>query len=219
MVRWLGDQEILEKLRESVIRADVGSVESAVNEAIAARIDPMRVVEEGLASGLREVGERFGRLDCFLSDMMLSADAMTRGMDLLRAAFPNVTKTEKSGTIIIGTVSGDIHDIGKNIVSVMLTANGHEVHDLGKDVPSDSFISKAKELNADVIGLSALLSTTMPEQAEVVRRLVETNQKSRFKVIVGGAPTTDEWAKRIGADAHGNDAADAVVQVSQLLHR
>jgi dimethylamine corrinoid protein len=149
--------------------------------------------------------------------MMLSAEAMTLGVKILKASISEKREVASSGTIVIGTVSGDIHDIGKNIVSALLAANSYDVHDLGTDVPVDEFISKAKQTNADAIGLSALLSTTMPAQAEVVRRLVETGERSRFKVIVGGAPVREEWARHIGADAYGKDAADGVAKLTQLL--
>ncbi len=214
------EQEILERLRQAVIQADAEAVESAAKESLAAGIDPLRAIEEGLASGLREVGDRFSRLELFLSDMMLSADAMTRGVKILRASISEKREVTRSGTIVIGTVSGDIHDIGKNIVSALLTANSFDVHDLGTDIPADEFILRAKQTNADAIGLSALLSTTMPAQAEVVRRLVETGERARFKVIVGGAPVREEWARQIGADAYGKDAADGVAKFNQLLsHR
>jgi dimethylamine corrinoid protein len=213
----MGEQEILERLRQAVIQADGEDVESAAKEALAVGIDPVRAIEEGLASGLREVGERFSRLELFLSDMMLSAEAMTLGVKILKASISEKREVASSGTIVIGTVSGDIHDIGKNIVSALLAANSYDVHDLGTDVPVDEFISKAKQTNADAIGLSALLSTTMPAQAEVVRRLVETGERSRFKVIVGGAPVREEWARHIGADAYGKDAADGVAKLTQLL--
>lgn len=215
----MSEQEILDRLREAVIRADVEAVESAAKMALAAGIDPLRAIEEGLAVGLREVGGRFSKLELFLSDMMLSAEAMTQGAKVLRASISTKREAMRSGTIIIGTVKGDIHDIGKNIVSALLTANNYDVHDLGTDVPAEEFILKANETKADVIGLSALLSTTMPAQEEVVKRLVETGERQRFRVIVGGAPVREEWAMQIGADAYGKDAADAVAKLNQLVRR
>ncbi len=215
----MSEQEILERLREAVIRADGEAAEFSAKEALAAGVDPIRAVEEGLATGLREVGERFSRLELFLSDMMLSAEAMTRGVRILKTTISERKEMTKSGTIVIGTVRGDIHDIGKNIVSALLTASSYDVRDLGTDVPTENFLSEAKQTSADVIGLSALLSTTMPSQAEVVRRLVETGERQRFKVIVGGAPVREEWARQIGADAYGKDASDAVAKLNQLLRR
>jgi corrinoid protein of di/trimethylamine methyltransferase len=205
-------------LKEAVIQADGDAAESAAKEALAASIDPVRAIDEGLAKGLREVGERFGRLELFLSDMMLSAEAMTRGVRILKTSISGKKGITTSGRIVIGTVKGDIHDIGKNIVSALLTANSYDVRDMGTDVPTCKFISEANHSNADVIGLSALLSTTMPAQAELVRRLVETGERQRFRVIVGGAPVSEEWARQIGADAYGKDAADAVVKLNALLH-
>jgi dimethylamine corrinoid protein len=213
----MSNQDILERLKQAVIRADDEAVESTANEALRNGIDPVRAIDEGLASGLREVGERFGRLELFLSDMMLSAEAMTRGVNILKAAISEKKEVIRSRTVVIGTVSGDIHDIGKNIVSALLTANGYDVHDLGTDVSAEKFMLKAKETHADAIGLSALLSTTMPAQAEVIRRLAETGQRQMFKVIIGGAPVSEDWAKKIGADAFGKHASDAVAKLNELL--
>ena len=213
------EQEIIEKLRNSVIQADVDAVESAAKEALATGIDPVHAIDEGLSRGLREVGEKFGKQEIFLTDMMLSADATQRGVRLLKAAIMGSGEVKKAGTIVIGTVRGDIHDIGKNIVSTLLMANGYDIHDLGTDVAAEKFISKAREVNAEIIGLSALLSTAMPEQEQVVKGLSEIGERKRFKVILGGAPVTEEWTKSIGADAYGGEASDAVAKVNGLMHR
>lgn len=218
-MEYMADQEILEKLKNSVIQADIDAVESTAKEALAAGVDPLLAIEEGLSKGLREVGEKFGRQEIFLIDMMLSAEATQRGVKILKEAISGGREVKTAGTVVIGTVRGDIHDIGKNIVSTLLMANGYAIHDLGTDVAAEKFISKAKEVSAEIIGLSALLSTAMPEQEQVVRGLSEIGERQRFKVIVGGAPVTEEWAKSIGADAYGGEAADAVAKVNELLHR
>ena len=215
----MAEPEILQKLRESVVQADIDAVESAAKEALSAGIDPLRAIDEGLSKGLREIGEKFARQEVFLTDMMLSAEATQRGVKILKTAISGHKKLKNEGTVVIGTVRGDIHDIGKNIVATLLMANGYDIHDLGTDVPAEKFISKAKETNAAVIGLSALLSTAMPEQESVVKGLNEIGERQKFKVIVGGAPVTEEWAKNIGADAYGGEAADAVAKVNELVRQ
>ena len=215
----MAEPEILQKLRESVVQADIDAVESAAKEALSAGIDPIRAIDEGLSKGLREIGEKFAKQEVFLTDMMLSAEATQRGVKILKAAISGHNELKNEGTVVIGTVRGDIHDIGKNIVATLLMANGYDIHDLGTDVPAEKFISKAKETNAEVIGLSALLSTAMPEQESVVKGLNEIGERQKFKVIVGGAPVTEEWAKNIGADAYGGEAADAVAKVNELVRQ
>lgn len=145
--------------------------------------------------------------------MMTAADVMTRAVSVLEKALPEKVARRKAGVVVIGTVAGDIHDIGKNIVAVLLKANGFQVHDLGKDVPSRQFVEKAQSLQADVIALSALLSTTMVSQQEVVRILQDLKLRDKYMVIVGGAATTEEWAEEIGADAYGRDANDGVTKI------
>jgi len=205
--------QIIEKLRQSVLDGNAEAAESAAREAIDAGIDPREAIEEGLAKGIREVGERFQRLDCFLTDMMTAAEVMTRAVSILEKTLPEKAVLSKAGVVVIGTVAGDIHDIGKNIVAILLRANGFQVHDLGKDVPSRQFVEKAQSLQADVIALSALLSTTMVSQQEVVRILQDLKLRDKYMVIVGGAATTEEWAEEIGADAYGRDANDGVAKI------
>ena len=204
-------------MRRSVIEENAEAAESAAREALGAGIDPREAIEEGLAKGIREVGERFQRLDCFLTDMIAAAEAMTKAVSILEKGLPeNAALTKRAGVIVIGTVAGDIHDIGKNIVAILLKANGFHVHDLGKDVPSRQFVEKAKEVQADVIGLSALLSTTMVAQQEVVRILQDLKLRDKYKVIIGGAATTQEWAKEIGADAYAENANDGVMKIKEF---
>jgi len=213
----LPEHEILGRLREAVIQADLDAVESTAKEVLTIGFDPLVAIEQGLSRGLREVGEKFGRQEIFLTDMMLSAEAAQHGVKILKASVTGRSEAKKAGTVVIGTVKGDIHDIGKNIVSTLLMANGYDIHDLGTDVPAEHFISKAKETSADIIGLSALLSTAMPEQEHVIKLLNSTGERGRFKVIVGGAPVSEEWANSIGSDAYGGEASDAVTKVNELM--
>jgi len=209
--------KILEKLRLSVINGDIEAAEAAAKEAIDAGIDPLEAIEEGLSKGIKEVGDKFEKLELFLSDMMVAAEAMSKAVEILEKKLPKEATRASKGVIVIGTVEGDIHDIGKNIVAALLKANGFRVYDLGKDTPSRKFIEKAEEVNANVIGLSALLSTTMIKQEEVIKMLKDLGLRDKYKVIIGGAPVTEEWAKKIGADAYGKNANDGVIKVKELL--
>ncbi|MEM3506945.1 MAG: corrinoid protein [Candidatus Bathyarchaeia archaeon] len=211
--------EILEKLRLSVINGDIEGAETAAKEALDAGIDPLEAIEEGLSKGIREVGDKFEKLELFLSDMMIAAEAMSKAIEILEKNLPKEATRAGKGTVVIGTVEGDIHDIGKNIVAALLKANGFRVYDLGKDTPSMKFIEKAEEVNANVIGLSALLSTTMIKQEEVITMLKDLKLRDKYKVIVGGAPVTEGWARKIGADAYGKNANEGVIKVKELLEK
>lgn len=178
------------------------------------------VIEEGhevvnivasLTDGMREVGDAFGKMELFLPEMVMAADAMTAAMDELKPLIEaSAAGMVAKGTVVIGTVEGDVHVIGKEIVVRMLRANGFEVHDLGYNVNTLDFIKKAKEVKADIIGASALMSTTMPNQRELVKMLTEMGCRDDFHVIIGGAPVTQEWVKEIGADSWGENAAKSI---------
>lgn len=210
-------KEVLKKLRLSVIEGDPDASEAAAREAIEAGLDPLEAIEEGLSQGIREVGDKFERLELFLPDMIMAAEAMSRGVAVLEECLPNKAAQMSVGVVVIGTVAGDIHDIGKNIVAALLKANRFKVYDLGTDVPSNRFIEKAQEVKADVIGLSALLSFTMANQQEVISMLKDFNLRDKYKVIVGGAPVTAEWAREIGADAYARNAAQGVKKIKELV--
>jgi corrinoid protein of di/trimethylamine methyltransferase len=209
--------EIIEQLRTSVIQGDSSQAELAAKRAMEAGIDPLEAMEQGLAKGIREVGEKFQKLDLFLTDMIVAAEAMTAAISVLEKNLPEKGTLQKRGIVVIATVAGDIHDIGKNIVAALLKANSLRVTDLGKDIPSRDIVDQVESAHADVIGLSALLSTTMVAQQEVLMMLQDLKLRDKYKVIVGGAPVTEQWAKQIGADAYGKDANDGVVKVQMLL--
>jgi len=210
-------KDLPSKLRKAVSEGDVSAVEAAVKEAVEARYDPLRVAE-WLSSGIREVGERYSRFEVFVPDLMMSAEAMKAGMRILLPAIKKRgAKIEYKGRVILGTVAGDIHDIGKSLVAVMLESKGFEVVDLGADVPTKTFVEKVKELKPDILGLSALLTTTMLEQRNVIEALQKEGLRDKVKVMIGGAVTSEEWAKEIGADAYGSDAKDAVEKAEKLL--
>ena len=166
---------------------------------------------------MNEVGVRFERGKLFLPHVMMAADAMTAGVNALKDLMPEGSASSKMGVIVNGTVEGDVHDIGKSIVSTMLQSAGFEVHDIGRDVPIRNFIEKAKEVNADMIGLSALMATTLPGQRDVIELLKEEGLRDKVKVMIGGAPATQAWADKIGADCYAENASEAVTKAKELL--
>ena len=206
-----GSDEILERMRESVFEADDDGARAAAEAAIAAGIDPLEALEEGFAIALREQGEAFQAMEIFLPQLVLSARAMQTGLEVLEPALKAAgVEASRKGVVVLGTVEGDIHDIGKNIVAAMLRSNGYEVHDLGTDVPIPSFLNTAEQVNADIIGVSALLSTTMLRQQELIEMMEIKGVREKYFVIVGGAPVTEAWTREIGADAFALDAHQAV---------
>lgn len=207
---------ILEDIYKAVIDGKVddaaAGVEKGLNEGIA--VDD--ILKKGLLSAMDLVGERFGEGDIFIPQVIWSAKSMQAGMELLR---PHFTESQQgqSARIIIGTAQGDIHDIGKNLVGMMFEGAGFEVIDLGVDIKPDQFVDKAVEKKADIIAVSALLTTTMVSMGEVVSIKNEKGLSSSLKVIIGGAPLSNDFCKEIGADAYGVDAMDAVAKVKELM--
>ncbi len=206
----MGTEEFLNEAKKSIRDADKGKAQELAKRAIAEGMDPLEVINKGFRAGISEVGDLFGRGELFLPELILSAEAMKGATDILTSALPEGAK--KRGKVVIGTAQGDIHDIGKSMVVSFLQANGFEVYDLGRDVEMQKFIDKAKEVDADIIGMSALLTTTMSMQKTLIQELKKTGLRERFKVMVGGAPATQRWADRIGADA-----ADAAKKAMGLL--
>jgi len=204
-------EEIYAKMQVSIEDYDRDAAVAAAQEAVAAGLDPLVAVESGFAQPIRKLGEAFDRMEIFLPQLVMAADAMKAGMDVLEEAMKaGGGALENKGVVVLGTVEGDIHDIGKTVVGAMLQANGYEVHDLGVEVPSTRFIQAAQEAGADVIAMSALLSTTMLFQRDVVELLRNKGLAEKHFVIVGGAPVTQAWADEIGANAYARDAVEAV---------
>lgn len=182
-------------------------------------LDPLEMIEK-LTQIIRIVGDRFARGEAFLVELMMAGEAMKAGIELLKPKIMEKKLEKKSlGRVVMGTVKGDIHDIGKNIVTIMLEVAGFEVFDLGVDVPAETFVERVRETSADIIGMSALLTTTVPEQKVVVEALRKAGIREKVKVIVGGAATTPEWAKEIEADGYADNALEAVELVKKLLMR
>lgn len=206
---------LLTELSESLIAGDDERSAELTQAAIAEGLSPKSILDDGLLFGMATVGDRFKAHDIFLPDVLLAARAMQAGMEhlkplLIRDGIPSV------GTVVFGTVQGDLHDIGKNLVGIMLRGAGFDVIDLGNDVSPEAFVDTATEKNASVIGMSALLTTTMTVMQKVVDLVKERELQGRIKVIVGGAPVTAAFAEEIGADAYGFDAACAVDRVKEL---
>jgi len=199
-------------------KGDDKNVSTFTRQAIEEKIPPKEILESGLIGGMNVVGEKFKAHEIFLPDVLLAAKAMSAGMSLLEPFFIK-GGMPTMGKVVIGTVQGDLHDIGKNLVSVMLTGAGFEVIDLGTNVPPERFIEIAKKENAPVIGMSALLTTTMPVMRSVVELLKQEGLSGRIKIIIGGAPVSEEFAQQIGADAYGYDSTNAVESVKKLIEK
>jgi len=209
---------ILQNLRKAVEEFDAEKAREAAIEAVKSGFDPVKAIEEGLAKGIKTIGDLFEKGEIFLPELIMAAEAMKAGtqilMDEVRKRGLNV---KKLGKVVIGTVHGDIHDIGKNIVISMLEASGFKVIDLGVDVPAEEFIKKVKEVQPDVLGMSALLTTTAPEQGRIIKMLKDAGMRDKVNVIIGGAATSESWANEIGADAYAADAVEAVKKIKALI--
>ncbi len=211
-------EALAERLMNAVVSYEVEEAVRTAKEALEAGVDPVEAIENGLARGLRIVGDKFGAGEVFLPELMIAVEAMKQAMAVLEPAIAGrATRQKPKGRVLIGTMEGDIHDIGKSIVSAMLTVAGFEVIDLGVDVPVEKFIAKAREVQPDFIGLSSLMTTTMLGMENVIQALEKEGLRKRVKVIIGGAPTSSEWAEEIGADGHAGDAMEAVEVTEGLL--
>ncbi len=209
-------EEILKNLAKSVVDGDEEGAKKWAEEAIKNNIDAYEAIMNGLAEGMRVVSELYEKGEYYVPEVLLSASAMNAAVEILKPHI-KVEKTEKPITIVLGVVEGDIHDIGKNLVKTMLESAGFNVIDLGKDVPLSKFIEEAKKHNADVIAMSALMTTTMPGMKKVIELLIKEGYKDKVKTIIGGAPTSLDYAKSIGADAWAKDASAAVGVIKNLL--
>ena len=211
-------EELLARMGKAIIDGDKAEAEALAREAISAKIDLNEVIEKGYVPGIQKVGELWEKGDYFLPELITSADCMKAAMAVLQPELDRAKiKARSKGKVVIGTVEGDIHDIGKNLVASMLSANGFEVLDLGADVKLEKFIQKAVETGADFICLSALLTTTMLGQKRAIEMLKQKNLYGKFKVLVGGAPANQKWAEDIGADGYAENAMLAVKVAERLM--
>jgi len=212
----LSEAKILAELCEAVVSGDVDAAARAAKEVVGKRVDPVKAIENGLSKGAKIIGDKFEKLEIFLPDLLVAAEAMKTGLEILLAEIPK-DKTLRKGTVVCGTVKGDVHEIGKRIVAALLQANGFEVYDLGADVPSSRFIEEAGRVRADIIGLSALMSSTLGAQKDVIDYLEAVGERKKYVVMVGGGPTTQEWADQIGADGYAKTAPEAVKLAIKLV--
>ncbi|MBP6671250.1 MAG: corrinoid protein [Gemmatimonadales bacterium] len=213
-------EELFAAMRQSVIDGDPDEVRVLAQRALELGIDPLEAINRGFVPGVTHVGEQFGLGEMFLPDLVLGGEAMKAAVAVLEPELARRgAQRESLGTVVLGTVRGDIHEIGKTLVQTMLSASGFQVHDLGVDVPVERFVGAVRELKPHVVGMSALLTTTMPGQRLVIEALEREGLRQQVKVIVGGAPVSQGWATEIGADGYGEDAMRAVTLVKALLGR
>lgn len=208
------------EMKQSIIDGDPDASQELARKALAAGLDPLESIQQGYLPGMQQVGKEFGDGQLFLPDVVLAAEAMKKAAAILE---PEMKKRgsirETAGCVVLGTVKGDVHEIGKSLVGTLLSANGFEVHDLGVDVPFEKFAEKAREVGADIVGVSALLTTTMTGQRNVIEALDDLGLRPGVKVMVGGAPVTRAWAEEIGADGYSEDAIGAVELAKSLMTR
>lgn len=214
----MNKQEIMDKMVAALMDQERDDVNEYVEKALEAGISPMDILNKGLASALQELGVLFAEEEVFLPELLLAADITMEVMNRLSKQFEqSESRIEKRGSILLATVEGDVHDIGKSLVGMIMNASGYEVIDAGKDVPNTKMIELAKEHKPNIVGLSSLLATTMPAQGEFIEMAKEAGIRDDFIVMVGGAPVSRDWADKIGADGYSEDASGAVVEADKLL--
>ena len=211
-------EDFYDEMRIAVLEGEEDRAVELANMALEQKMDLLSVMNDGFLKGIMEAGQLYEDGEYFLPELVCAADSMKAALEVLHEALKSdPAGAAKKGTALIATVQGDVHDIGKTIVGAMLTAGGYEVHDLGADVPNEMVISKVKEIRPDILGLSALLTTTMEEQLSIIQILKEEGLRESVKIIVGGAPVSPEWSEKIGADGYSDNAINAVKLANRLL--
>ncbi len=208
--------DTLQQIKDAVITRQRAEIEGLVTRAIEEGVEPKSIIDHGLISAMDVIGQQFSDSEIFVPEMLVSALTMKLGLDTVKPLLKS-EESEPKGTIIVGTVKGDIHDIGKNIVKMMLEGAGFKVVDLGVDLTVEKLIEQIEAIGPDILGLSALLTTSMPEMKRTVQELREKGLRKKVKVMVGGAPVSNSFSEEIGADGYGADAAEAVVLARQLI--
>ncbi len=213
-------EELFKRMAQAVIDGDDEEATTLARQALEQGVDPLEAINKGYTPGMDVVGELYSTGEYFLPDLILGGEAMKAALATLEPALKATGQArEVLGIVVLGSVKGDIHEIGKSLVGSMLSANGFQVHDLGIDIEAEEFVSKAREYDADIVALSALLTTTMLHQRDVIEHLAEAGLKDRVKVMVGGSPVTQGWADQIGADGFAEDATGAVSVAKKLMGR
>lgn len=211
-------KELFTAMKECILNGDPEQAASLASQALAQGIDPLTAINQGFLPGVNEVGEQFSSGEMFLPELVMAGEAMKAAVAVLEPELARRgTERPYLGRIVIGTVAGDIHEIGKTLVATMLAANGFEVHDLGVDVPAQRFLDEVRQVGADVLGLSALLTTTILNQEAVIQSLEEAGLRDQVKVVIGGVPASPEWADEIGADGYAENAQEAVATALELV--
>lgn len=213
----MSKEDLLKQAKQAIVEGDEDAARDMAKKAVEEGINPLEIINEGLTPAMVEVGDAFGNEEIPLPAVLVAAEAMTEALTILEPHIPKQDEAEKTGVVVIGTIEGDIHDIGKRIVATMLRVYGFEVTDLGRDVPIDTFIEKVKELKPNILGSSSLMTTTMGGQKILEERLRKEGLRDNLKTMIGGAATTQEWANKIGADCYAEDANDTVAKAKELL--
>lgn len=213
----MSKEDLLKQARQAVMEGDEEAAEAMAHKVIAEGINPVEIINEGLSPAMTEVGDGFANEEIPLPGVLVAAEAMTKAIEIMEPHIAKEEVAETLGTVVIGTVEGDIHDIGKRIVATMLKVYGFEVHDLGRDVPIDVFVEKAKELKPDILGSSSLMTTTMVGQKILEEKLRAEGIRDNLKTMIGGAATTQEWADKIGCDCYAEDANDTALKAKELI--
>jgi corrinoid protein of di/trimethylamine methyltransferase len=211
-------EELFNAMRQSIIDGDVDQATALAKQALAQGINPLDAINQGFVPGVNYVGDQFAQGEMFLPDLVLAGEAMKAAVAVLEPEMEKRgSQRQVLGKVVLGTVKGDIHEIGKTLVATMLSASGFQVYDLGVDVPIEAFAAKARDVDADIVGVSALLTTTMTGQRSVIEALDDMGLRPKVKVMVGGAPVTRSWAEEIGADGYSEDAIGAVALAKRLV--
>lgn len=210
-------EELFQKLADSVIDGEPGDAVDLAQQALDQGVDALACINRGLMPGIQKVGELFANGEFFLPELIIGADVMKAALEVLEPALVGGQQREVVGRVVLGTVKGDMHEIGKTLVGTMLTANGFKVTDIGVDQSPEAFVAAAREADADIVGASALLTTTMQQQKRLVEALKQAGLREKVKVMVGGAPVTDVYAREIGADGYAEDAIAAVDLAFRLM--
>lgn len=212
----MAKDDIIKKAFDSIVECDEDMAKEALEEAEAEGISMVELLADGFSAGIRHLGDLFGRGEIFLPELIFSTEVMKMATEVIESKL-DYADTKAKGVMVIGTVEGDVHDIGKGIVASLVKTNGIEVHDLGREVPASVFVEKAIEVNADFVGSSALLTTTMTVQKDIEEALKAAGIRDKVKTMIGGAPVTHRWAEKIGADAYCEDAGDSVNYILSCL--